>query len=109
MARSRGPYSRARRQRRRPCRTASLERSRCRWRSAWRGTREWRLGARDWFLEGLHFSWFWGASKLESAAMLDDKSSRREFLGASSASVAGSLAALAVPRNVHAAGTGELK
>src|SRR5258705_6183008 len=35
--------------------------------------------------------------------------SRREFLGTSSVAVAGSLAALAAPRNVHAAGSEELK
>src|SRR5205823_2073058 len=35
--------------------------------------------------------------------------SRREFLGTSSLAVAGSLAALALPQNVHAAGSEELK
>jgi predicted dehydrogenase len=36
-------------------------------------------------------------------------STRRQFLGSSSAAVAGSLAALAAPRNVHAAGSDVLK
>jgi myo-inositol 2-dehydrogenase / D-chiro-inositol 1-dehydrogenase len=40
---------------------------------------------------------------------MNTSSSRREFLGTSSLAVAGSLAAMAMPKNVHAAGSEELK
>jgi predicted dehydrogenase len=58
----------------------------------------------------LSFSIFWALTRSVSEGFyMRPPTTRREFLESSSVAAIGSLAALAIPRNVHAAGSEELK